>query len=321
MMPSTITSAPAPAFDAPSSLLWSYELHRQNRTLTNYLKEVKGEVNASDQRALSFEKCLGDLIVIVASLANVMSTKTEHESQRLRTLRSQLQCALVPLHEYGQALMHKDTTLVTCIAELESLYRMNSGITLKFSVPAYTPANLCRERRGANTAASLSIARSPLVESRHASHDASEDQRIPQQIPTAIPTATVPATDLATAMKQHGRSLDDYFDAASDYYRQQRHLKQASEKPFIKAFIAGCEDNLYRRRLTHALRKNEMTWAWLTHEVHFLVLEEEYMEKQTYALAHQYEDGSVSWPDGSRRSRFVALSPVTDGDLTTSEEE
>lgn len=320
-MPSTITSAPAPASDEPFLLLWSYELHRQNSTLTNYLKELKGQVNVSDQRALSLEKCLGDLIVIVVSLANAMSTKTADESQRLLTLRSQLQCALVPLYEYGHTLMHKDTTLVTCIAELERLYRMNSGITLKFPVPAHAHANSCRERSGENTEASLSITRSPLVESRHASHDASEDQRVPQQIATDIPTETVPATDLATAMKQNGRSLDDYFDAASDYYRQQRHLQQASEEAFIKAFIAGCEDNLYRRRLTHALRKNEMTWAWLTHEVYFLVLEEEYMEKQTYALAHQHEDGSVSWPDGSRRSRFVALSPVTDGDLTSSEEE
>ena len=53
----------------------------------------------------------------------------------------------------------------------------------------------------------------------------------------------------------------------------------------------------------------------------FLILEEAYFEKQEYAMAHQFEDGSVLLPDGTRKYRFVVLSPIAEEDLTSSDEE
>lgn len=125
----------------------------------------------------------------------------------------------------------------------------------------------------------------------------------------------------AQILQQRNRPLETYFDEASAYRRDHRPLTPNVENALVKAFIAGCDDKLYRRRLTHSLRKKEFNWTWLMYEVQFLILEEEYMEKQKYALAHQNEDGSVLWPDGSTRTRFVSLAPVTEDDLTSSDGE
>jgi hypothetical protein len=124
---------------------------------------------------------------------------------------------------------------------------------------------------------------------------------------------------LDAVMHQQGRPLADYFDAACDFRRDQIRLDQASDPLFIEAFLAGCDNNLYRRRLTHALRKNGWYWTWLTHEVQYLVLEQEYMDKQSYALEHVMPDGSFMWPDGTCKYRIAVLPPITEEDLTDSD--
>jgi hypothetical protein len=121
-------------------------------------------------------------------------------------------------------------------------------------------------------------------------------------------------------MKQNNRSLETYYDEAN-YLRRQARPITTEDETMVKNFIEGCDDRLYRRRLTHALRNGDMSWTRLGHEVQHLLNEEVYLENQKYALAHRNEDGSVMWPDGSVRHRFIAYLPFTDSDLTTSEED
>lgn len=125
--------------------------------------------------------------------------------------------------------------------------------------------------------------------------------------------------NLSTVMQQNGRSLEDYYDAAYDYRRQQKRLGPIDEDLFIHMFLVGLDATLYRRRMAHWMKKEGWSWAWLEHIVMFIILEEEYMARQEFALAHRFDDGSVLLPDGSREYRFVILPPITEEDLTPSE--
>ncbi|KAJ5668482.1 uncharacterized protein N7477_007052 [Penicillium maclennaniae] len=144
--------------------------------------------------------------------------------------------------------------------------------------------------------------------------------------PMDIPTTHLPSwlnpeiTMTLSSMCQNERSLESYYDEAN-YLRRQSHPTRAEDEILVNAFISGCDDRLYRRRLDHAVRKGQRNWTRLSHEVQHLLNEEEYMENQKFALAHRNEDGSVLWPDGSVKHRFVAYLPFTEDDLTTSEDD
>lgn len=308
----------------PQSLLWAYQLIRENKTLTDYLKEVRQQLDDTEAFARTIQKCLNELIENVTSLAHILAnkTQTDDDKHQLLLLRRQLHHTVGPLYEYGKTLVRKNKQLVECIAVVEGLDGVQA-LSMAIEVPASIPATPYPDITTVENTDPSSNAATPLATPGHVVTSISQNQPLPIQQAPQPETPIDPAlsTALAAAMKQSNRSLDEYYDAANAFRREQRALATDNEQALVTAFIAGCDDKLYRRRLTHSLRKMGWAWAWLTHEVQFLVLEEEYMEKQKFALAHQKEDGSVLWPDGSTRMRFVPLPPITEEDLTSSEGE
>lgn len=308
----------------PQALLWAYQLTRENKTLTDYLKDVKSQLDDTEAFARNIQKCLSDLVENVTSLAHILGDKAQSDDDKhqLLLLRRQLQHTVGPFCEYGQSLVRKNKKLVECIAALEGLDALSDEISVNVEDPAPFAATPCPKARAGETELSVNVAASPLATPGRPRASVIENKcESTQQLQTETPIDAALKATLATVMEQNGRPLDDYFDAANAFRREQRPLTPNTEKALVTTFIAGCDDKLYRRRLTHALRKSGMTWTWLTHEVQFIVLEEEYMEKQKFALAHQNKDGSVLWPDGSTRRRFVPLPPVTEEDLTSSDGE
>ncbi|KAJ5111396.1 hypothetical protein N7532_001931 [Penicillium argentinense] len=126
---------------------------------------------------------------------------------------------------------------------------------------------------------------------------------------------------LSVVMKQGGIPIADYFAIASHVCRIKQQTHPGTEMAIIDAFIAGIDNELYRRRMVHWLRKGRWNWEAVSQYVEILSREEIYLANQEYALQHQLEDGSVLLPNGSRSYRFTFLPPINDEDLTSSDEE
>ncbi|KAJ5459688.1 uncharacterized protein N7458_001240 [Penicillium daleae] len=302
------------AHASPLALLWSYEFRRQNGILSSRLLDVKDQLN---ERALLTEllsKFLNDLIVIVASMVTVLTSRSEGAEYRIRLLHRLLGQALVPLCQYDAYFNLGNQALIDCITQLDALYKQPMFSLDGDEVDAATSLSSALSADSDATPQSPQSAEGGRAESSTES-DQDDDQFLPADAREAL------AMKLDAVMHQEGRPLEDYFDAACDFRRDQIRLGQANEPLFIEAFLAGCDNNLYRRRLTHALRKHGWYWTWLTHEVQYLVLEQEYMDKQNYALDHVMSDGSFMWPDGESKHRIVFLPPITEEDLTDSDAE
>ena len=316
---SQVSAPPSVALNYPLALLWSYEFRRQNGILTSRLLDIKDQLNATEQLNEWLSKVLNNLIVIIASMVTVVANRCDGAEHRIRLLHRLLGQALVPLYRYHTHFDLGNQTLIDCIAQLEALHDLPA---ISFDGDQVNSAN---SPSTALSKASDSPSGSPR--SAHASaqtgHLRSGSTTCSEDDEPVSPAEAREAlmTKLDAVMHQEGRPLEDYFDAACDFRRDQIRLRQADDALFIEAFLAGCDNRLYRRRLTHALRKNGWYWTWLTHEVQYLILEQEYMDKQSYALEHVMPDGSFMWPDGTCKHRIVVLQPITEEDLTDSEPE
>lgn len=290
----------------PTALLWSYEMQRTNRELTARLIDTKTQAEENEKLTRTLSKCLNDLIVIVASITTELNNTAHGSHHRLRILRRQLHHALEPLRHYALAIDEKNKTLINCIAELEDMYNVTQVNTHEAKYgDAQTNPNTADARMSSNNDTSLIAEYSALLKET-----------------TIRSLATQPMeAKLAAVMKQDMRPLEEYYEEAKNFRRGQRRLRQDNEALFIHAFIAGLDKNIYRRRIVHWLKKEHWDWAWLEHIIMVLILEEQYFEKQDYALTHRFEDGSVLLPDGTREPQFVILSPITEEDLTDSEVE
>lgn len=303
------------------SLLWTYQVSRENKALTDSLMKAKAQLDETENFAKTIKKCLDDLLDTIHSLAHIFDSEaqTDDDKHQLLLLRRELQHTLGPLCAYGKTLVHKNKKLVQCIATLEGLEDLAREMSADVEDTPSAPGTPCPNPKFEGSEPFFSAATSPIpTTSRTTASNIKDNPATPKQ----PQTKKDPIDPLfATIMQQRSRSLDEYFDEANAYRRQRRPLTPVIEKALVEAFIAGCDDKVYGRRLTHNLRKKEFTWTWLTHEVQFLVMEERYMEKQKFAMEHQDEDGSVLWPDGSMRTRFMPLLPVTGDDLTPSDGE
>ncbi|KAJ5917828.1 hypothetical protein N7454_010203 [Penicillium verhagenii] len=124
-----------------------------------------------------------------------------------------------------------------------------------------------------------------------------------------------------SGLKQRGRSLDRYFLLIKAHRRDSRLFETGTNYDFIEIFLKGLDSNTLRRRIIHWLKKETYEWIWLEHIVLYIIHEQKYFLKQDYALAHQFNDGSVQLPDGTRQRRFILLEPINEEDLTASEKE
>ena len=293
-------SAPSgPPSVHPSTLLWNYELRRENNALATHAMETRKAMAESETVTRTLVECLNELIIIAHSIATAIDKKVEDGHHRQGVLRRQLQHIYRPLRQFKDTLREKITILNNCIGEIERLYNLPEG---SLSILSNSMTDDSKEQADQSLDPDASTASTgQLIKTEDMSDEA------------------VAEAHLTAVMNQNGRSLDEYYDAAKDFRRQQRRLRNGNEALFIDAFIAGLEKNIYRRRIIHWLRKERWDWAWLEHIVMFIILEEEYFQKQDFALAHQFEDGSILLPDGSRQCRFVILSPITEEDLTPSE--
>ena len=295
--------------DAPQALLWSYELNRENKTLIEHIQAVKEQLLIIEEHSRNLERYLKSLTNFVNPLDRTKGSNNINTEERLLHLGQQLKDTVLPLCDSDQSLVNKNKALVKCITELETICNM----------PASTPTN-------ASTPQHASVTTEPEHEP-HAQPFMHNPGSLPIVIVHGPPHSErrpswlhMETTMTLETMKQKDRSLEIYYDEAN-YLRRQMRPTVAQDESLVKNFIEGCDDRLYRRRLTHSVRNGNMTWTRLGHEVQHLLNEEEYMENQKYALAHRNGDGSVMWPDGSVKHRFIAWLPFTDSDLTTSEED
>lgn len=306
----------------PKTLLWNYQLARENSALAKSLIDVKAQLDKTENFARVLKKCLDELLDTVQSLAHIFQNeaKTDDDKHQLLLLRRQLRHTLEPLCEYGKTLVTRNKKMVKCIAALEGLEDLAKDMSADVETTTSDSGTPCPNPKSEDTGRFFSAAASPIPTTGHPTPSKTKDK--PATCKKSQPETEDPTGSLfAAMMKQRNRTLEAYFDEANTYRRDHRPLLPNIEKALVTAFIAGCDDRIYRRRLTHSLRKKEFTWLWLTHEVQFLILEERYVEKQKFALAHQNKDGSVLWPDGSTRMRFMPLQPVTEDDLTPSDGE
>lgn len=123
-------------------------------------------------------------------------------------------------------------------------------------------------------------------------------------------------------MKQNDSTLQQYYNTANEFKANCLAIQPRDEAAFTKAFIYGLSKVVYRRRLARAAKREGYAWAALTTHLNWLVLEDQYIKDQAFALNHRFSDGSVLWSDGSRRYRFVQLPVLTEMDVdSTSDEE
>ncbi|KAJ5119084.1 hypothetical protein N7476_011436 [Penicillium atrosanguineum] len=306
MSPTNASGGPSVA---PQALLWSYELSRENNTLIEHIEEVESQLLRTEEHSRNLEQYLKSLTNLVAAFDVIKGSNNAHTEERLRHLHEQLKNTALSLCESDQTLADKNKALLKCIAELDKICSMPEDATPE--ALNYQPASV-------TDLEDLPPTRSPI------------DISIPLPLPTVIvhapsPTNRLPSwlipeiTMTLSSMSQNNRSLEAYYDEAN-YLRRQSHSTHVEDEILVRRFISGCDDRLYRRRLDHAVRNGQMNWTRLSHEIQHLLNEEEYMENQKFALAHRNEDGSVLWPDGSVRHRFIAYLPFTEDDLTTSED-
>ncbi|KAJ6157467.1 hypothetical protein N7470_005059 [Penicillium chermesinum] len=289
-----VDPAPSTQFELrhPTALLWGYEMQRVTKELTERLVATKSQLEENEKLTRLMYQCLNDLIVILASITTELKN-TSHSSRH----RLQL---------YANAIEKKNKTLISCITELKDMYK-REGTTAPTTAEASHDAETVDSHLHPSTdTAKVKVGKITLKVT-----DSTEASLAAQPM----------EVKLAAVMKQGLRSLEEYYESARVFRRSQRRLQQDNDKLFINAFIAGLDRSIYRRRITHWLKKERWEWAWLEHIIMVLILEEEHFEKQEYALTHRFSDGSVLLPDGMREPQFVVLSPITEEDLTESEGE
>ncbi|KAJ5651938.1 hypothetical protein N7507_009364 [Penicillium longicatenatum] len=296
----------------PGQLLWNYEFRRINQMLTARLLQTKRTVDEAEDVNELLCQSLKDLVGMMSSLMTTNTNPDQRDqSQEVRKLQRQFKRTLNAVKKYTKATDEKSEAMLTCTTEINCLCKQlkekEANKMTKTGIKLESPDDTI-------------------------STDTAQPQRTPgQSAPTnqyikekgqeeALSNAEI-EHQLKTRMKQNGRCLEFYFEAAKLYRQRVRALQPNNTIDHITSFIAGLDNNLHRRRIVHWLRQEKYEWPWLEHLVRFIIFEEKYFAKQEYALAHQFEDGSVQLPDGTRQHRFVILQPITAEDLTTSGEE
>ncbi|KAJ5549314.1 hypothetical protein N7513_006548 [Penicillium frequentans] len=297
----------------PAHLLWNYELRRTNQILTERLLQTRRSVNEAEEVNDHLCECLNDLLGIMSSLMTTNTNSTGNDQYlELRKLQRQFKRTLKAVNKYTKATDEKSDATINCISAFSLLLAKS------------------KEKAAANKIPEPRIKSEPPEDTIMT--DAAQDQQTTRQCTStppfvkheekeeALTNAEIEA-NLKAKMKQNGRPLELYFEGAKLYRIRMRAIRPNNDIDHIGSFLAGLDNNLYRRRIAHWLRQETYDWPWLEHIVLFILSEEEYFAKQDYALAHQSEDGSVLLPDGTRQRRFVILQPITAEDLTDSEVE
>lgn len=317
----------------PSALLWNFQMKREKRSLTQHIAQANLQIEETQELVAQLSTCLRDLTVIVASVATSLHDHTPQGQQRLRLLQTQLHDIVDPLYKNGKTIVNRNENLLAAIAKLRGLHNTaNFNNTLTSS----TPPGLKRpkglephenpERERACT---------PLTHTLLTLTQARTDPYQPEEANTTVADKTAIAQILSRetfskslykTLHQNGRPIGEYFDLAHEFRRRWMMSTTGStvtdtghDAMVIEAFLEGLDSCLLRRRFTHWLRKEHWSWNFVFHFAQVLVMEEEYMVKQAYALEHKLEDGSVLFPDGERSYRFSYLPPIEDDDLTSSD--
>lgn len=314
----------------PATLLWNYELQRSQRELTNHLIQAKKQTEETERLNASLSTCLQDLSTIVVLVTRSLDNQTPQGQQQLLHLGPQLREIVEPLFKATKTMVNRNEDLLATIYKLRGLreivnrdptiaQRPPPGLELPHELPQ-TPAAPSEDPASSPiTQAMLNRSASRPNPSRAGKELNASDRAITAQI---LLRATNSA-EINRVMQQKGRPLGEYFDAAHEFRRQSLLPKGAvnNDHVLIEAFLDGLDSQLSRRRFIHWLRKEHWTWNFVFHFAQVLVMEEEYMAKQEYAMEHKFEDGSVLFPDGQRIDRFHYLPPITDADLTPSDDD
>jgi hypothetical protein len=323
----------------PATALWKYELERQKRSLTEHMIKAKHQIAETEDLVTRLSRCLKDLTVIVASVATSLNDQTPQGQQRLRLLQTQLHEIVDPLYQDGKAIVNQNENLLAAISTIRGIHNTSKVVETNITPPGLSrPKGLTKNRHDPNrerpassplTQALLTISRSHTDPNKtkepepEAKASFADKQAIAQ-----ILSREGFFSSAEKVIRQRGRPIGEYFDAAHDFRRRwsisefgSRPTSSYNDDKMITTFLKGLDSAIYRRRFTHWLRNEHWNWNFLFHFAQILVMEEEYMAKQAYALNHKLEDGSVLFPDGERSYRFTYLPPITDEDLTASEED
>ena len=299
----------------PLALLWSYEFRRQNDILSTRLLGIKDQLKGRGQLNELLSKVLNDLIVIISSMLTILANVSDGGEHRLRHLRGLLAQTLAPLYDHEARSKLGNDALTSCIAQLEMLHNLPGVFS---STDASEPApSLSSSLSSASDSPPGSPSWGSQDETRHDISCASPsiicgpDKR---QLSAAEARAAL-AMKLDVVMHQNGRPLQEYFDEACAFRRYQIRLRQADDAKLIQGFLAGLDNNLFRKRLTRALKKGGWYWTWLTHEVLYILIEQEYMDRDDHGSEHITTNEAFFRPDGTCKYRVVALPPVTEEDL------
>ncbi|KAJ5965395.1 hypothetical protein N7481_012109 [Penicillium waksmanii] len=323
-----------PPSKMPEALLWKYELQREKRSLTEHMIEAKHQIEETEDLVTRLSRCLKDLTVIVASVATSLNDQTPQGQQRLRLLQTQLHEIVDPLYQDGKTIVNRNESLLAAIATLRGIH--NTPNVVDTTITSRTPPGLSRPKGLAKPSTDPNRERpasSPLTQALLTISRSQTDQNQTKETEPSLADKHAIAQILSResfsksvekVIRQRGRPIGEYFDAAHDFRRRWSISIHGSgptstnnDSYIIETFIEGLDSALYQRRFTHWLRHEHWTWNFVFHFAQILVMEEEYMAKQEYALDHKLEDGSVLFPDGERSYRFSYLPPITDEDLTS----
>ncbi|KAJ5114927.1 hypothetical protein NUU61_000686 [Penicillium alfredii] len=335
MMAPTTPTKPASSKE-PTTLLWAYELQRENKILAQHLDNANEQLEAGHDLSRVLHEHILTLSNIIDSIDSTLDNGSQSGSTEQKKSPGHLKRSYSPFHGYTQALERENSDISACIAHLESLHDSHQPLPGPAMI---TPPSSAGSKNNSSGHKSKRVRNSKLPRPSGNKTTLTQTPRVaapPTPTPkraktidqslntdTAQPqspgTAKILEHTLLGVLKQNGRTLQEYFEAAISVRDRSLRSKQGSDTALIKVFIAGCEKRVHRLRLKHSLRKDGWTWPWLTQHVNWLLMEEDYLEKQEFALVHQFEDGSVLWPDGSRRHRFIALPPITEEDFTSTD--
>ncbi|KAJ5714853.1 uncharacterized protein N7483_012034 [Penicillium malachiteum] len=315
-------SSEASASVKPAQLLWTYELSRINDIMRSHLQAKKSEAENVGNLTRLLRTFTKDVMLLQISMNTTYGESACSRSQQLNHLYPQFRLASKSAQDALTALQtalghhenyHVIDQFLGCMMDLVEVTRE------LYKVFTDNRETLARETQSEENAETKQSA-------LECPHDLKSSDRTSPTIKTEegdeSKCSQFPSTPTIEDLQaQNGRSLEEYFKDAKTLRRKLRQSNEFDISSFISLFIDGLDKKIYRRRIIHILRKETWTWGWLKHMAIFIILEEQYFEKQAYALAHQQEDGSVILPDGTKQKRFVVIEPITEEDLSASEEE
>ena len=311
--------SPAPEEAAPEAspavnpihLLLNYDLARTNKRLAIQLQDARKQIEEASYRVESMSNSINNMILILTSISANRSKLPEiNNLHLLRPLILQFKNALQALKESSDSGSHDKNTIFSSLDELKRLC----------AVPIKRTPSLSEEHLKALESELQTQSPELTTRNKNSTHSQADSVaiKVERRSSTFSPEAV---TDEPHLFPQHCRTLKEYLVDAKTV--REFHLLQNTydEIAFIETFIDGLEKKIYQRRIIHVLRKEDWEWSWVQHMMVRLIHEEAYFRKQDFALANRQPDGSVLLPDGTRQYRFVVVDRITDGDLTSSDED